>query len=147
MIPDIKPELEAMIENIGKRMMYSGKKIPDSILDMFEVVETDSNAGVLVPYWISVLQVGRGPRKSNKDYGLVNKIYRWMAKNNMFKSKTDKGRFNEARFMTLYINKYGNQHFRSKTFVDIYETERKRTIAEIDRKFSLMIGKITMDVI
>jgi len=144
---DLKPELQELIDNIAKRNMYSGNKISDSIMKLFEIEVRDTGAGILVPYWISVLQRGRGPRRSTKSSGLVKIIYRWMQKRNMFKSNTAKGKLNEAKYLTWYINKYGNQQFRSKTFVDIYETERKKTIEKIDNKFSLIIGKITMDVI
>jgi hypothetical protein len=147
MKPDLKPEMEALIKAIGSRNMYSGNKIPASVLSLFEVEEKADSTGVLVPFWISVLQKGRGPRKSTKNYGLVKIIYRWMEKHSMFKSVTPKGKLNEARFLTWYINKYGNQHFRSKVFIDIYESVRKTTIEKIDKKFSIEIGKITMNVI
>jgi len=144
---DLKTELQELIDNIAKQNMYSGNKISDSIMKLFQIEVRDTGAGILVPYWISVLQRGRGPRRSTKSSGLVKIIYRWMQKRNMFKSSTAKGKLNEAKYLTWYINKYGNQQFRSKVFVDIYETERKKTIEKIDNKFSLIIGKITMDVI
>ena len=147
MIPDLKPELNNLITEIGKKNMYSGNKIPDSIMKLFEIEESDGSIGILVPYWLGVLQRGRGPRKSNKSSGLVNKIYSWMQKRNMFKSKTSEGKRNEAKSMTWYINKYGNQQFRNKVFIDIYEQERKKTIEQINNKFSLSISKITMDVL
>ena len=65
----------------------------------------------------------------------------------MFNSDTEAGRIREAKFITWYINKYGNKQFRSKTFVDIYNTERERTIDEIDRKYGLFIDKITKEAI
>lgn len=126
MIPDVKPELQELIHNIAQKNGYMGNKIPDSIMKMFEIIEAEFNAGILVPFWIPVLQKGRGPRKSNKDGGLWKKIYKWMEKRAMFKSKTAKGKINEARSLTWYINKYGNQHFRSKVFIDIYDSERDR---------------------
>lgn len=144
---DLKPELQELIDNIAKKNMYSGNKISDSIMRMFEIEVRDDGAGILVPYWISVTQRGRGPRKSTKSSELWRKIYRWMQRRNMFRSGTSKGKINEAKYVTWYINKYGNKQFRSKTFVDIYETERKKTIEKIDKKFSLIIGKITMEVI
>lgn len=147
MKPDLRPEMQNLINIIGTKSLYYGNKIPKSVLDLFQIEETDSNIGILVPYWISVLQKGRGPRKSNKDSGLIKKIYAWMEKRNMFRSTTSEGKMSEARFMTLYINKYGNKHFRSKVFLDIWETERKNTITEIDKKFWFAIDKITMDVI
>lgn len=142
MIPDLKPELKEMISQIGSRNIYGGNKIPQSIIDMFEIEETESNCGVLVPYWLPVFQKGRGPRKNNKDHGLVNKIYRWMQKNNMFKSKTDQGKFNEARSLTWYINKYGNKQFRNKIFIDVYNTVVKETAEAIDNKYDSEITKL-----
>jgi len=144
---DLKPELQEMIRLISQRNMYSGNKIPDSIMRMFEIEITDLHDGILVPYWLGVLERGRGPRKSNVDTGLYKKIYKWMEKHNLFKSSDAKARLREAKFMTLYINKYGNKQFRNKTFVDIYTTVRKQTIEKISRKYSLYIGKITKEVI
>jgi len=144
---DLKPELEEMVRLIGQRNSYSGNKISDSIMRMFTVEITELHDGILVPYWLSVLERGRGPRKSTKDSGLFKKIYRWMEKRNMFKSTTSKGKLSEAKYMTWYINKYGNQQFRNKTYIDIYNTVRKETIAKIDKKFGFAINKITMDVI
>jgi len=147
MTPDLKPELDELIKSISQKNMYSGNKIPDSIMAMFEIEENDFHIGILVPSWLGVLERGRGPRKSNKDSGLVKKIYTWMESRNMFRSGTTKGKMNEAKFMTLYINKYGNQQFRNKVFIDIYNTEREKTIKKIDEKFSFAINKITTDVI
>jgi hypothetical protein len=144
---DLKPELDEMVKLIGQRNSYSGNKISDSIMRMFTVEITELHDGILVPYWLSVLERGRGPRKSTKDSGLFKKIYRWMEKRNMFKSTTSKGKLSEAKYMTWYINKYGNQQFRNKTYIDIYNTVRKETIAKIDKKFGFAINKITMDVI
>jgi hypothetical protein len=147
MIPNLKPELMELIQNIGQKNTYSGNKISDSIMRMFTIEETDLNCGITVPYWLGVLEKGRGPRKSSKDYGLIKLIYRWMEKHSMFRSGTPKGKMNEVRFMTWYINKYGNKQFRNAVFIDIYETERKKTIEKIEKKFSDTIGKITMDIL
>jgi len=144
---DIKPDLEELINNISQKNMFYGNRIPDSVMKLFVIEERSDGAGIIVPYWIGVLQRGRGPRRSTKSAGLIKIIYKWMEKNGMFRSATAKGKMNEARFMTLYINKYGNKQFRSKTFVDIYESERKKTIAKIDSKIEKTISKITMDVI
>ena len=144
---DLKPELEEMVRLIGQRNSYSGNKISDSIMRMFTVEITDFHDGILVPYWLGVLERGRGPRKSTKDSGLYKKIYKWMQKHNMFKSSTSKGRIAEAKGLTWYINKYGNQQFRNKVYVDVYNTVRKETIAKIDKKFGFAINKITMNVI
>jgi len=146
---DLKPELEELIKNISQKNGYYGNKIPDSIMKMFEVEIREDGAGVLVPYWLGVLERGRGPRLRTKDYKLYLKIKRWMAQRGMLKSKTTKGRDNEAKAMTWYINKYGNKQFNkgNPIFVDVYTMERKKTIEKINNKFALTIGNITMQVI
>lgn len=144
---DLRPELEEMVRLIGNRNSYSGNKISDSIMKMFEVEITDLHDGILVPYWLGVLERGRGPRRSNKDSGLWKRIYKWMERHNMFKSTKPETKIREAKYVTWYINKYGNQQFRNKAFVDIYTTVRKETIAKIDKKFGFAINKITMQVI
>lgn len=144
---DLKPELEEMVKLIGERNSYSGNRISDSIMRMFTVEITELHDGILVPYWLGVLERGRGPRKSNVDTGLYKKIYRWMEKHNLFKTSDAKGRIREAKHATYIINKYGNKHFRSKVFVDVYTTVRKQTIEKIDKKFGDKINKITMEVL
>ena len=144
---DLKPELEELVKVISEKNTYAGNKIPDSVMKLFEIEIREDGGGVLVPFWIAVLQKGRGPRKTTKDYELYKIIYRWMERHNLFKSRTAKGRLNEAKSITWYINKYGNKHFRSKTFVDVYETARKEFIDRINSKYSLEISKITMEVI
>jgi hypothetical protein len=144
---DLKPELEGMIKAISNKNMYSGNKISESIMRMFSVEITELHDGILVPYWLGVLERGRGPRKSNVDTELYKKIYKWMEKRNMFKSGTAKGKIREAKSVTWHINKYGNKQFRDKTFIDVYTTVRKETIEKINKKFSDKINKITMEVI
>ena len=39
MIIDIKPELQDLINRISNRNMYSGNKIPESIMRQFEIEE------------------------------------------------------------------------------------------------------------
>lgn len=143
----LEPDLKALIDNISRKNTYYGNRISRSIMAMFHVELRQDGAGITVPYWIGVLQRGRGPRKSSKSSGLYKIIFRWMSKNNMFRSSTDKGKIREAKFMTWYINKYGNKQFRSKVFIDVYETETRKAINNIDKKFGLLIGQITSDVL
>jgi len=147
LMSEIRPDLEEMIANISQRNTFYGNKIPESIMRQFEIEEKETSIGVLVPYWLPVLEHGRGPRRSTKDHGLIKIIYEWMRRRNMFQSATDKGRINEARFMTWYINKYGNKQFRSKVFKDVYTTERKKTIEKINKKFSFFIDRITTQIL
>lgn len=147
MIPDIEPILKEFVANIASKNGYYGNKIPDSIMRLIEIETTEDTQGVLAPYWLPVLEHGRGPRKSNKDSGLVKIIYKWMEKRNMFRSATPEGKFNEARSLTWYINKYGNKHFQSRVFVDVYTTERKKTIEKINAKYGEAITTITMDIL
>ena len=138
---DLKPELEEMVKLIGNRNSYSGNKISESIMKLFEVEITELHDGILVPYWLGVLEHGRGPRKSNVDTGLYKKIYAWMESRNMFKSTKPEQRIREAKYLTYYINKWGNKQFRNKTFVDVYTTVRKETIDKIYKKFGDQISR------
>jgi hypothetical protein len=72
---DLKPELEEMIKAISQKNMYSGNKIPESIMKLFTVEITELHDGILVPYWLGVLEHGRGPRRSNVNTELWKKIY------------------------------------------------------------------------
>jgi len=143
----LKAELEQLVTDISHKNMYSGNPIPQSVMDLFEVEIRQDGGGILVPYWISVLQKGRGPRKTTKDYGLWKIIYKWMDKRGKFKSATPEGKIREAKSVTWYINKYGNKHFRSGAFIDIYETARKQFIERVNVQFENEISRITMEVI
>jgi hypothetical protein len=142
-----RPELEELVKNISTKNTYSGNKISDSIMKMFTVEETKTNSGVLVPYWLGVVEHGRGVRKSNVDSGLAKKIYFWMQRKGMFRSKTEQGKLAEAKAMTWYINHYGNKQFRNKVFVDIFTTERKKTIEKVNEKMDKTLTKITFDIL
>jgi len=144
MIPDFKPELQELITAISTKNAYGGNKISPSIMALFSIEEDAFHCGILVPYWLAVVEHGRGKRKSNRDSGLVQKIYAWMQRRNMFISKTNEGKFAEAKRLTWYINKYGNQQFRTRTYIDIYATERAKTIAKINAKFASEINNITI---
>lgn len=144
---DITPELKELIQKISQKNTYYGNKVPDSIMSKFEIENKENSAGILVPFWLPVLEKGRGPRKSNKDTQLWKRIYAWMERRNMFRSGTPQGKINEAKGLTWYLNKYGNKQFRRKVFVDIYTSETETFIEKIDKKYSLAIGKITSDIL
>lgn len=114
---------------------------------LFTVEITELHDGILVPYWLGVLERGRGPRKSTTDTGLYKKIYSWMNKRNMFKSSTPEGKLAEAKGLTWYLNHYGNKQFRNKIFVDVYTSVRKDFIGKIEKKYSDKIDKITYDIL
>ena len=146
---DLKPELQELIDNIAKRNMYSGNKISESIMRLFEIEIRDDGAGILVPYWLGVLERGRGPwRGQNIGNPLLRVIiYNWIKKHNLFGDKKESERKGIAFVIARKINKEGNKQFRSNTYIDIYKSEREKTIKKIDEKFSHAIDKITMEVI
>ncbi len=144
---DIRPELEKFIADIATKNTYYGNKISESVLALLLIEIRENGGGVLAPYWFGVTQRGRGPRKSSKDSGLWQKIYKWMAKNGMFESTTEEGKIREAKSVTWYINKYGDQHFRSKVFIDIYETAREECKRALDKKYDIVIHKITTEIL
>ncbi len=146
-IPEIVEELKRFVNEIGQKSMFSGQRISQSLLDKLEIEERENGAGVLAPFWFPVLQKGRGPRKNTKDHQLWKKIFAWMQHRNMFQSVTEAGRVSEAKRMTWYINKYGNKHFRSGRFIDIYEAAREETIERIEKKYGEQIDKITKEIL
>ena len=146
---DLKPELEEMIKLISQKNSYSGNKISPSIMAMFSVEITELHDGILVPYWLGVLERGRGPwRGHNIGNPLLRvRIYNWIKKHNLFSEKNDKERKGIAFVIARKINKEGNEQFRKGAFVDVYTTVRKATIEKINKKFADKIGKITYDIL
>ena len=122
------------------------KAMPASVAKLIEVEIRDNGAGVLAPFWLPVLERGRAPRKNSTDNKLYTKIYDWMAKRNMFKSKTEKGRINEAKSLTWFINKYGTKMYRDGVFKDIYSRETEKAIEKIDKAIQLEAYKITREI-
>ena len=146
---DLKPELDEMVKLIGQRPVYRGRKISDSIMKMFAVEITEFHDGVLAPYWISVVERGRGPwRGQNIGNPLLKvRIYNWMQKHNLFTKGTEAGSMGEAFAIAKKITKEGNKQFREGVYVDVYNSVRAETIKKIDKKFGFAINKITMEAI
>ena len=144
---ELEPIFREFVDRIRNATTYHGNRMPESVMRMIEIEIRPDGGGVLAPYWFGVFQRGRGPRKSNKDHGLVDIIYNWMLRHNKFKSVTKKGRINEAKSLTWYINKYGNKQFRSQVFIDIYKSAREDCINKINQQYSLEIDKITKQIL
>ena len=145
---DIRPELEQLKNTIAGATTYGGGKVSGSIVRLLVVESRETGGGgILAPYWLSVLQRGRGPRRSNVDHGLWKRIYAWMERKNLFHAKTPEGKVSEAKGMTWYINKYGNQQFRSKTFIDVYETARRTCAEQVTQKYGNEVARITNDIL
>ena len=144
---DIDSELKTLIAAIASARTYSGRPVSSSIMAQIEIETRLNGAGILAPFWLSVLERGRGPRKSTKSSDLWRRIYAWMDKNNLFTAKTERGRENEAKRVTWYMNKHGNQHFRDKQFIDVYTAARKKCIADVEKKYTEFAFKITSDIL
>ena len=144
---DLKPKLQKMISEIETKNTYYGNKISASVMDLIYVEEREDGAGVVAPFWLSVLQKGRGPRKNEKDHQLWKKIYAWMDKRGMFKSKSAQGKISEAKSLTWYINKHGNEQFRNKVFVEIYNIARANCEKAVMAEYGLAVTKLTENII
>ena len=144
---ELEPIFREFIDRIRNATTYYGNRMPESVMRMVEIEIRSNGGGVLAPFWFGVFQRGRGKRKSNKDSGLWKRIFAWMARRNMFRSVTQKGRENEAKSMTWYINKYGNKQFRTQTFIDVYDSAREECIDKINQQYSLEIDKITKQIL
>lgn len=119
--PNVERLLDDFInEMFSKWRMYGGGMATDGMKKLVNKEVDQVSAKAVVPYWFPVFEKGRGVRKSNVYQEFDKRIYEWMQKKNLFKSKTEKGKINEAKSLAWYINKYGNKHFRSKQFIDVY---------------------------
>lgn len=138
------PEVRAVIDTYVKAI---GDKIPRSLADLIHVETENDGFQVIVPYWFPIVEYGRGPRKSNEDSGLLDRIYKWMAARNMFKSETDKGKANEAKQLTWYINHHGTYQFRNKIYRDIYNTETDLAKRMIEEKFRAKLVEVARGLV
>lgn len=121
------PNVEAILDEFLEEMFSKWQRYPSggasAGMKSLVVNEVDKvSAKALVPYWFPVFQKGRGVRKSNVYQEFDLRIYEWMQKKGIFKSKTEQGKRNEAKGLAWYINKYGNKHFRSGKFIDVYNS-------------------------
>ena len=121
--------------------------MPASVAKLIDVEIRDNGAGVLAPFWLSVLERGRGPRKNATDHKLYLKIYAWMEKRNLFKSRTVKGRINEAKGVTWFINKHGTKMYRDGVFKEVYAKETEKAIKKIDDSIRLSLYKVTSELL
>jgi len=144
---DLTPELERFRNAVANASTYHGGRVSPSIMKNVTVEIRKDGGGILAPYWFAVLQQGRGPRRNPTDYGLWKKIYRWMEKRSMFRARTPQGKISEAKGLTWYINKYGNEQFRSKAYVDVYESSRNRCIEEVRLKYGALEHVITNQIL
>lgn len=138
------PEVRAVIDDYVKAI---GDKLPQSLAVLMHVETANEGFQVVVPYWFPIVEYGRGPRKSNEDSGLVDRIYKWMAARDMFKSNTAKGKMNEAKQLTWYINHYGTSQFRKKIYKDIYETETENVKKVLEQKFRAKLIEVTRGLV
>ena len=147
--------LNKLLDDIfAKGKSFYGKPLSPSVRQLMVVEANEFSGKVLVPEWFPVFQKGRGPRKTNKttfdNRGLslfAQALYAWMAKNNRFRSRTEKGKINEAKSLAWYINKYGNKHFRSGQYIDIYDTLIKELKQNVVKEFGNFAMKITSDIV
>ena len=137
-------EIDALIEDYTKAIKA---KLPNSLADMIHTNSQPNKATVTVPYWFSITEHGRGPRRVNKSSGLNDKIYNWMKARNMFKSKTEVGRRNEAKQLTWYINHFGTNQFHDQIYKDIYTSETQKLAIEVNRLALTQVKKITSDLV
>ena len=155
---DIKARCEELVtEMFAKGKTFHGKPLSSSFKPMIAVEGNKNAAKILVPYWWPVTQYGRGKRRTTKTEWTNFKgaefstfqlaIYMWMEKYNRFKAKTEKGKINEAKSVAWYINKYGDAHKRSGTFIDIYDTLVKQLSEKLTKEVGMVALKITSDFI
>jgi hypothetical protein len=151
---DIKKRCQQLVDDMfNKGKTFSGKPLSKSIKALIAVEGDKNNGRVIVPYWFSVVQNGRGPRKATQTQWTTFQgvqmsafqlaIYNWMEKYSRFESATPKGKINEAKGVAWYINKYGDKHFRAGAYIDIYDTLIKQLVKDIEKEISSVALTIT----
>ena len=149
---DIKKRCQQLVDDIfNKGKTYWGKPLSKSIKALIAVEGDKNNGRVIVPYWFSVVQNGRGPMRPGTKSTFDNRglsvfaqaIYLWMEKYGRFESVTEKGKINEAWMVAKYINKHGDRHFQSKKYIDIYDTLIKQLVKDIEKEISSVALTIT----
>ena len=140
----------------AKGKSYHGKPLT-SLRPLVEVQGNSGSGRVLVPFWWSTLQHGRGKRETTKTEWrnfkgykmstMQRAIYRWMQKNGRFTAQSDAGRINEAKSVTWYINKHGNKHFQERRYIDIYDTLVNETVNDMTAKVGQQAVKIASELV
>lgn len=131
-IPNVEKILDEFVsEMFSQWKTFQGNSASDGMKRLVSKEVNEVSAKAVAPYWFPVFQYGRGVRKTNSTEWVEiagvpmstfqRAIYEWMTKKSLFTSKTERGRLNEAKGLAWYINKYGNAHFRSGKFIDVYE--------------------------
>jgi hypothetical protein len=155
---NVKDLLDKLVDDIfAKGKSFYNAPLSLSLKPLVHV-EGDKNSGkVIVPRWFPVTQKGRGPRKTTKTTWTNFKgyemstfqlaIYLWLEKKNGFESTTDAGKINEAKGLAWYINKYGNKHYRSGVYIDIYDTLVKELTIEVRKQFMVEAVRITSELV
>ena len=138
------PEVKAVIEDYVKAMQ---DKLPASLAVLIRTEYHSEGITVLVPFWFPITEKGRGPRKASQESNLWMKIYEWMERRNMFRSRTPQGKINEAKGLTWYINKYGTRQFREKLYKDIYTTATQEVKDRLAKDFKQKVLQIASDVV
>lgn len=151
---NVKTKLEEIVDRIFKEgKTFYDEPLSPSIRRLVHVEGDATKGKILVPYWFSVVQDGRGPAKRGSRAGkgqlteFGKAIYAWMDKRNMFNSKTAKGKVNEAKGLAWYINKHGTKHYRNGKYIDIYDTIIKESVAMIRKDIHQAALKITSNLV
>lgn len=151
---NVKESLDKIVDRIFKEgKSFYNEPLSPSIRRLVHVEGDATKGKILVPYWFSVVQYGRGPAKRGSkagpgkltDFGKA--IYAWMDKRNMFTSKTAKGKINEAKGLAWYINKHGTKHYRNGKYIDIYDTIIKESVAMMRKDIRQTALKITSNLV
>lgn len=137
-------EVEMLVDDFAKLVK---SKLSKSLADMVSTEFTEGRATVSVPYWFAVTERGRGPRRNSEDYQLYLKIFSWMERRNLFRSKSKRGRINEAKALTWFINKHGTKQFRDGRFVDIYTSATQVVAQRVRTTLMEQVKKITSDFV
>lgn len=140
----MRPEITALIDSYAARIRA---KMPRSVAALVAVNHEATRSTVTGPYWLSVVENGRKPRRSSEDHRLYLRIYAWMDRKGLFESRSPKGKLNEAKSLTWYINKYGTKQYRERVYKDVYTTETRKLRDDLLNEYGRIVQNIASDLV
>jgi hypothetical protein len=101
--------------------------------DSVEYTSDDKSLQILAREFISAMETGRGPRKSNSDGGFKDKMLRYMQVRGIGSDLDAKKKEALAKFLVLRINKEGDKLFKKGGGRDVYTKALEKFTEELTK--------------
>lgn len=101
--------------------------------DSVEYTSDDKSLQILAREFISAMETGRGPRKSNSDGGFKDKMLQYMQVRGIRSDLDAKKKEALAKFLVLKINKEGDKLFKKGGGRDVYTKALEKFTEELTK--------------